>query len=73
MISEKLRGVHDISKFPTQSKLPSYLTPFTVKLVSSNLRNPTKMVYKGSNFTTKLNEISNQENESKRMGGGFRE
>lgn len=38
VISENLRGLHDISKFPTQSKLPSYLTPFTVKLVSLNLQ-----------------------------------
>lgn len=40
VMSENWRGVHDISKFPTQSKLPSYLTPFTVKLVSLNLHKP---------------------------------
>jgi len=38
VISENLRGLHDINRFPTQSKLPSYLTPFTVKLVSLNLQ-----------------------------------
>lgn len=37
VISENFLGVQDISKFPTQSMLPSYLTPFTLNPVSSNL------------------------------------
>lgn len=39
VISENLLGFQDKSKFPTQSKLPSYSTPFTVNPVSVFLRN----------------------------------
>jgi len=34
VISENFLGFQDMSKFPTQSKLPSYSTPFTVNPVS---------------------------------------
>lgn len=37
VISENFLGAQDINKFSTQSMLPSYLTPFTLNPVSSNL------------------------------------
>lgn len=38
VISENFVGFQDMIKFPTQSKLPSYSTPFTVNPVSLNLQ-----------------------------------
>ena len=38
LISENFFGFQDKSKFPTQSKLPSYSTPFTVNPVSLYLK-----------------------------------
>lgn len=53
VISENFFGLHDITKFPTQSKLPSCRTLLTVNPVSSYLKeqNATEML---SNMLIKL-------------------